>query len=160
MRRYGSFLLMLLLIIAYGRCVADQFGMLHTTGASCCQVVCEDEHCSDVASAEHDFVTKDHDPQNQHDHDEKEKPAPCQLCLILSAEGATLEPGIKIPTPQSADYLNPASVFPCSDWSTLSLRIEDMDSSLFLPDVPLEEHKAHRLRAITRSLPIRGPSRI
>ena len=151
MRRAGPFLIMLLLLIAYGRCVADQFGMLHTTEASCCQVICQDEHCSDVKA----------DSPDEHGTNgtEDEQPAPCQLCLIISTDGATFDSGIKVPSPQVLDLASAAvSDMLFKDILGLCTAGESLLLPVFLdnnpPDVPVSQW----IETATRILPVRGPS--
>jgi len=155
MRKLGSILVIMLLLIAYGRCVSDQFGMLHTSDASCCQTICTAvTHCSDVAEACHD-----HSDSEDNDHNNEEKPAPCQLCFILDNDSIMIQDGIKIPSPTLANFI------PIFDFGTdldlLFSRTSGLTSTDFqledLPDPPAELCSLY-LSLVTKTAPVRGPS--
>lgn len=162
MRQTGSFLIMFLLLIAYGRCVADQFGMLHTNEASCCQVVCQDDHCSDLDAASSHQT--DHESHEDHEHHqnhgpEPEEPAPCHLCLIISMDGATFDGNIKVPTPQILESLDHNFFITLLDHA---LGLLPPKATLELPSYhdsgPPVEQMSQRLRIVSKALPVRGPS--
>lgn len=146
MQRTGSLLIMLLLLTAYGRCVADQFGMLYATEASCCQ----DVNCAAPS-------TEDSDEQDPH-HNEDEQP-PCQLCLIISTDAATLDAGIKLPSPQGIDHasapivdrLFPAILGCCLPTEILAPPPREAQG-------PPEVLGSTWLETVTRLSPVRGPS--
>lgn len=150
MRRAGSLLVMLLLLIAYGRCVADQSGILHTSGASCCQVVCEDAQCADAEPAHHGG----HEPGPG-----GEQPAPCQLCQIISTDGATFDGSIKVPAPQVAAPLDSADFARLIDHILALSTAAETDVRLTAPRVrPPDIQTSQWLLAASRTAPVRGPS--
>lgn len=155
MRKLGSYLIILLLLTAYGRCVADQFGILHTTEASCCQVTCnESDHCEDT--------TDKHSDDSDHSED-SEEPAPCPLCVILSSDSMLLQDALELPSPSFLDLDSPFTFH--SIWGTtsediLGRRIDCFAPSLHLsdrPDPPAEQ-RSRLQRIVAKTTPVRGPS--
>jgi len=148
MRKLGSYLLILIFLTAYGRCVADQFGMLHTSETSCCVSVCDaSDHCEDSQSGH---------PENS---DSQEIPTPCQLCFILDSDSMLLEDGFELPTPSFLDV---------SDFFTFCTTLDDLLRSralLFSSDLTLSDHpdppaeqRSRLLRTNAKTTPVRGPS--
>ncbi|BDS05740.1 hypothetical protein NT6N_07800 [Oceaniferula spumae] len=158
MQKLGSILVITLLLIAYGRCVSDQYGILHTTKASCCQTICTAlSHCNDHAE---DSCTADHDSDQQDgEHNNEENPAPCQLCFILSNDSMVVENGVKIPCPALSDF-NPAFDFG-TDLDSLIGRISSLLATdlhfVDLPDPPAELSSLYRCM-VMKTTPVRGPS--
>lgn len=151
MRKLGSFLVILLLITAYGRCMADQFGVLHTTDSSCCQVTCGAEsHCEDEGPS---------DENHSEDSDKStDEPAPCQLCFILSSDSILLGDYIDIPSPTVLE-LNPI-IFNSGLDRLLSkgLAFLDLNQPTVEHSDPPEEHRSRLQRIVAKSTPVRGPS--
>lgn len=141
-------MIILFLLIAYARCVADQFGMLHTTEASCCQVVCQENHCSDIETEQPDEHSSEQD---------EETPSPCQLCMIISTDGATFDAGIKVPSPQVLD-LKALTAFAVLFDSELRLRSTEELPSLTDHDRPPEAQLSEWLCVVSKAMPVRGPS--
>jgi hypothetical protein len=148
MRKFGSYLLILIFLTAYGRCVADQFGMLHTSETSCCVSICDtNDHCKET--------------QNDHseDSDSQEIPTPCQLCFILDSDSMLLEDSFEIPTPSFLDI---------SNFFTFCTTLDDLLRSrelLFSSDLTLSDHpnppteqRSRLLRTTAKTTPVRGPS--
>lgn len=177
-RKLASFLVILLLITAYGRCVADQLGVLHTTGSTCCQVVCGGpDHCDpDVEQPtqdheHHEHSTEEHACDTGHgeernnsngsqdkDQDKEESPAPCQLCSILDSDSILQGESIKIPSP-SLFELKPLFYFSAFDVLIQPVRpVTSLDKPLSNhPDTPVEQCSQIR-RTIAKTTPVRGPS--
>lgn len=148
MRNLGSYLIILIFLTAYGRCVADQFGMLHSSETSCCVSVCDTaDHCPDE------------DDQSSPNPDAPEQPAPCQLCFILDSDGVMIEDGFKTPTP------NLLEVF---DFLSFRASLEDILRGRLLIFSKEPSHSKHRylsldqrshlLRIAAKAHPVRGPS--
>ena len=167
MRKLGSLLVILLLLTAYGRCVADQLGALHTTASSCCQVVCDQaDHCqtSEADLSEDSCCGSDHDTDHHHskesepDDSSPEDPAPCGLCLIISSDSMLLNDDVKVPTPT---LLELSSLFfmptlnGLLDQSRPNLNLDNSPSEH--PDPPAE-HRSQLRRIIAKTTPVRGPS--
>lgn len=167
MRKLGSLLVILLLLTAYGRCVADQLGVLHTTASSCCQAVCDQaDHCqtSEANLSDDSCCGSDHD--KGHDHSEEsepeepnsEDPAPCGLCLIISSDSMLLNDDVKVPTPT---LLELSSLFfmptlnGLLDQSRPNLNLDNSPSEH--PDPPAE-HRSQLRRILVKTTPVRGPS--
>lgn len=150
MLRPGSLLVIFLLLIAYGRCVADQFGILHASEASCCQVVCQDEHCTD----EDNTSTGGHDSQPG-----EEDPAPCQLCMIISADGATFDASIKVPSPTVYDISDSTFFVMLSGHpSGQHSRAETLELPPYRDHAPPNTLASQWLQVVSRVFPVRGPS--
>jgi len=157
MRKLGSFLVILLLITAYGRCMADQFGVLHTTDSSCCQVTCSAEsHCAEEAPAD---ASHSKEAENvEESNDPTEKPAPCQLCFILSSDSILLGDSIDIPAPTLLE-ITPA-LFNSGLGNLLGKGIATLNLDqppAEHPDPP-EEHRSRLQRIVAKLTPARGPS--
>jgi hypothetical protein len=170
MRKLGSYLIILLILTAYGRCVADQFGMLHTTTASCCQVSCDEiSHCG-VSEVNSDATEGDHSENSEHQEDSDgqdqpkppSQPAPCQLCLILSSDSMLMGDQLEIPSPIILDItsLSSSSTFCTSPAAFLGIRL-----CFKTPDLPLSDHpdtpaeqRSRLQRIVAKTTPVRGPS--
>jgi len=163
MRKLGSYLIILLILTAYGRCVADQFGMLHTTNTSCCQVTCDEvSHCDSIEDTDSEHS------EHQDNSDDEEKPnspipsSPCQLCLILSSDSMLVGDQLEIPSPIILD-ISPASTFwnfySSSEAPTRSqLRFTTLDlPPSGHPDTPTEQ-RSRLQRIVAKTTPVRGPS--
>ena len=146
MSKLGSYLIILVLLTAYGRCVADQFGMLHTSKASCCTTVCDaPEHCLETES--------------DHSDGDSDAPAPCQLCFILDSDSMLIEDGLEIPTPNLLEL---------SDFLLFAKPLDDLfrsDTTSFSPDLKLSgysdppaEQRSRQMRIDAKTTPVRGPS--
>lgn len=155
MRKLGSYLIILIFLTAYGRCVADQFGMLHTSDISCCVTVCNTTCDAD----DHGPDTPDHHPEESETPDHQDEPSPCQLCFILNSDSMMLEHGIKIPSPSLLELPDIFSSFATLDdlfrGPLLSLS-PDLTASDH-PDPPAEQ-RSRLLRTVARMTPVRGPS--
>ena len=154
----GSILIIALLLIAYGRCVADQYSLLYATDISCCQTVCDvNECCSNVI----DKSCSDHSPSDQKNEkpDQNDTPAPCQLCLILDNESMQITCGVKVPHPVYSECMN------CLDFvtDTSSPTSRFLNSSattstvLNRPSPPAELCLLFH-RMAPKAIPVRGPS--
>lgn len=174
MRKFGSFLVILLLITAYGRCVADQFGVLHTSDTACCQTVCcDDNHCE---PSETDEPSETHPCESPSDHDSSpedtapptdDEPDPCQLCLILSNDSMLLSDSVKVPSPILIE-IHP--LYFITTWNTRNTRntwnnqLQKILSPIDLEQLPDEhpdrptEHRSQLRRIIAKTTPVRGPS--
>lgn len=158
MRKLGSYLVILIFLTAYGRCVADQLGMLHTSGTSCCQTLCDDildtcGHCPDDEKA---TVQQADQPSN---HEDQETPKPCQLCFILKSDSMLIEDGIKVPTPvfhEQTDFLRLATSVE-NPMRAFRFCFKREQVLLDHPD-PLTEQGYDILRFIIKMTPVRGPS--
>lgn len=167
MRKLGSFLIILLLITAYGRCVADQLGVLHTTNSACCQVSCGvNTHCAEQEPQnEHQNHSEDHpcsnSDQTNEQEEEEEAPQdsfPCQLCFILNSDSMLPGDNLEIPAP---------SLFEISPFFFSSIldgflpnapQITDLNTSFSeLPNPPAEPRSRLR-RIVAKTTPVRGPS--
>ena len=148
MRKLGSYLLILIFLTAYGRCVADQFGMLHTSETACCAIACDAvDHCGD---------TQDKQPENQ---DNQDDPAPCQLCFILNSDSMLLDDGIEIPAPTFSEI---------TPLSSLHNSLENLfggQPPSFSPGLPSSDHpdppaeqRSRLQRIVAKTTPVRGPS--
>ncbi|MBM1135071.1 hypothetical protein JO972_02235 [Verrucomicrobiaceae bacterium 5K15] len=145
----------MLLLIAFGRCASDQFGLFHTTEASCCQTICTSPaHCPLSADQCHD-----HSPDDGEEHNNHDKPAPCQLCFIIDSDSVIIQDGVKLPTPPLVNIV-PFDDFG-DDFGRLAERISSLvaaDTRLeLLPDPPTELRSLHRC-LVTKTTPVRGPS--
>lgn len=174
MRKLGSALIILLLLTAYGRCVADQFGLLQTTGTPCCQVTCDQvNHCTppegQVSSKDHedqhDHAPGDHpcnpDLPGGHDRNQQEpedSPTPCQLCFILDSDSMIHGESIKVPAPLLFE-LSP--LFYITSWDN-QLQPGHPVTALDHPpsDYPEShiEQRSHIRRIVAKTTPVRGPS--
>lgn len=162
MRKLGSYLVILIFLTAYGRCVADQLGMLHMSGTSCCQTVCDNisDTCGQCPDTREEASRHTPQDSNHSDHHEdRQPPAPCQLCFILDSDSMLIEDGIKIPAPVFHDQ---------SDSFRLATSVQNplqnfrfyFDQEQVLQDHPdpLTGQAYLVLRFITRTTPVRGPS--
>ena len=168
MRKLGSFLVILLILTAYGRCVADQFGMLHTTTASCCQVTCDEiSHCELNGEVSSDATEDDHseNPEHQEDSDGQNQPkpptpsSPCQLCLILSSDSMLVGDQLEIPSPIILDITSVSTFFTSLEdllGSRLYFITPDLTQSDH-PDMPAEQ-RSRLQRIVAMATPVRGPS--
>ncbi|GEM_PF-1008073 len=174
MRKLGSLLVILLLLTAYGRCVADQLGVLHSSESSCCQVVCDQaDHCKTKASPceaspseeSNCAHSQDHNHDSHSDEPEPEEPQPnetdpCGLCVILSSDGMLLSDNIKVPTPTLLE-ISPlffvTTLNGLLDKSLLFTHLEDSPTEH--PDPPAE-HRSQLRRIIAKTTPVRGPSMV
>ena len=139
MRKLGSLLVILLLLTAYGRCVADQLGTLHMTGASCCQTSCStDDHSGDEDGGHQD------DPEQ-----------PCQLCSILSGGSMLLEDGLVLPAPTLVELI-PL----CAARFSLDAFPPEIPWDLTRSDhpAPPDEQLTRLRRIVAKTTPVRGPS--
>ena len=145
----GSYLIILLLISAYGRCLADQMGMLNNSASACCQVSCFDSDLSEL------------EPHNDHPgQQEDNKKPPCQLCIILDSDSLLLQDGLEIPSlsPYSVDIL-------WDNHFAQELRfIHTPQPSVELTshgfEETVQEQRSLQLRTAAKALPVRGPSLI
>ncbi len=163
MRKLGSYLIILLILTAYGRCVADQFGMLHTTTASCCQVTCDEiSHCEVGDTPEGDHSENSEHQKNSDGQDQPNPPSPCQLCLILSSDSMLMGDQLEIPSPIILDItsISTSYTFYTSPEAFLGIRL-----CFKTPDLPLSDHpdtpaeQRSRLQRIdAKTTPVRGPS--
>ncbi|MCP5536708.1 MAG: hypothetical protein H7A51_10840 [Akkermansiaceae bacterium] len=156
MRKIGSYLIILVFLTAYGRCVADQFGMLHNSEASCCVTLCDvAAHCP-TAGEDHPADTGHPDSEAP---DDREQPAPCQLCFILGSDSMLLEDGLQLPSP---------TLLELSDFFSFTATLDDIlrahGTSLTreltpsgYPD-PSAEHRSRLMRIGAKTTPVRGPS--
>lgn len=156
MRKLLSYLLILIFLTAYGRCVADQFGMLHSSETSCCVTVCEtDSHCS-VNDNEH----SDHpDSQTPETSEEPDQPMPCQLCFILDSDGMLIEDSVQLPSPILLELTDFFSFTATLD-DILRAHVISFSQELIppaLPD-PSAELRSRLLRIDAKTTPVRGPS--
>ena len=154
-RKLGSYLIILLLITAYGRCMADQFGVLHTTDSSCCQVTCSAEtHCEDEAPSDNSHSEESDKPTDK----PTDEPAPCQLCFILSSDSILLGDGIAVPSPTVLE-LNPL-IFNSGLDRLLGkgLTLIDLNQPRAAHPDPPEEHRSRLQRIVAKLTPVRGPS--
>lgn len=154
MRKIGSCLIILLLLTAYGRCMADQFGMLHTTTTSCCQTTCDElDHCVSPKN------TDDTQPGSPEHPDNEEEPSPCHLCLILSNDSMLLEDGVKIPSPTLLDVA-PLFTFSITSHEFLGARPNRFSLEPLGPEPPKPptEQSARLRRIVAKTTPVRGPS--
>ena len=161
MRTLCSYLLIISFITAYSRCIADQLGVLHTSGTACCVVICEDiddscVQCPELDASENKLPTC---PGNDEQSQPQPQPQPCQLCFILDTDSIVIGAEMKVPAPQLHDQ--PDSPAYCS----FSARRLDPQYSLSnfilrssgLPG-PLVEQLSHLREIIRKATPVRGPS--
>jgi hypothetical protein len=154
MRKLGSFLVILLLITAYGRCVADQFGVLHTTDSSCCQVTCSaDSHCAEEATAD-----APHSEDSEASDDSTEEPAPCQLCFILSSDSILLGDSIDIPAPKVLELVPALFNSGLDNLLGKGIATLNLDQPPAEHPDPPEEHRSRLQRIVAKLTPARGPS--
>lgn len=155
-RKWCSLLLMLSFLTAYGRCVADQLGILHGSGTSCCVVICEDieDSCIQCPDETSPAATQPHLPEDN------QEPKPCQLCIIIDADGVVTAEEVRVPSPQFEDHPDKQNTSPrCG-------QIRGVGSAATgPPHLTLSDHtgqpgeqRAHLLRTLCKALPIRGPS--
>ncbi len=155
-RKWCSLLLMLSFLTAYGRCVADQLGILHASGTSCCIIVCEDAQSSCVECPDE---TSPGSTQPQ-PPEENQEPKPCQLCIIIDLDGAVTVEEVRVPAPHFEDH--PDKQNP----SSLCGQLRGIDSAAtgpphLTPSDPMGhpgDQRAQLLRTLCKALPIRGPS--
>ena len=155
MRKLGSFLVILLILTAYGRCVADQLGILHTSGTACCTVVCEDVDRSCVQCPE----TEAAETQQPHLPADQEEPKPCQLCFILDSDSVVLGAEMKMPTPHFHDSPD-ALAYTLFSAHTLHAHFGLSDfvlRSSGQPGPAIEQH-SRLLLTCSKATPVRGPS--
>lgn len=176
MRQLGSYLIILLFITAYGRCIADQLGSLHQSGAAaCCQTNCSDStHCTPVSDCtdqhEHDTSPSEcpgvptSGESHPHNHGGEESPdpptqaPPCQLCIILDSDSIIQADPLKVPSPLLTELNSLLHVYP-----PLTILHREMLSNLLEQDpaqhpLPPAEQRSKRQRIDTRTTPVRGPS--
>lgn len=143
---------MLLLITAYGRCLADQMGALQNSGAACCQTT--QPSCCDT----HDSETTSHDDESN--HEENDEGTPCPLCLILSSDSLLLQESLEIPSlsPYCINIL----------WDDLFIKeprfnkIPQLDLAISITGNhdPSQTHLVQQQRITAKFHPVRGPSLI
>ena len=158
MQKFGSYLVILIFLTAYGRCVADQLGMLHTSGTSCCQTVCDNipdtcGHCPDDEKA---TAQQADQPGN---HEDQKAPKPCQLCFILDTDSVMLGTEIKMPTPH---FHNSPDTLTYTLFSAHTLHAHFGLSDFVLrssgqPGPAIEQH-SRILLTCGKATPVRGPS--
>ncbi len=154
-RKLCSYLLILTFLTAYGRCVADQLGILHTSGTACCTVVCEDVDLSCVQCPE-TVAAKSQQPHYPADEDE---PKPCQLCFILDTDSIMLGAEMKMPTPHFHDSPD-ALTYTLFSARTLHAHFGPSDfvlRSSGQPGPAIEQH-SRLLLTCGKATPVRGPS--
>lgn len=149
MRPIGSILVISLLLIAFGRCVTEQYGMLHTTTASCCQTIC-------TACTHPDGTPGQH---SEEEHNNHETPSPCHLCEILNNDSVQLASGIKLPCPVISEF---SPDFEPGTWmdallSRICSQVPPLDLDTDLPDPPPELGSMFRC-LVCKVAPVRGPS--
>lgn len=171
MRKLGSFLVILLLITAYGRCVADQLGMFPSTATSCCQVTCsEPAHCNPGPSNHQDRqpdhehshgqapCESDHEEHGHEEHQPTPEDPPCQLCFILDSDSMIQGETLRVPTPPILE-LRPLFYFSTMDGPfhpdhpTNTLESPPGDHS-----DPPAELRSQMQRMAAKTTPVRGPS--
>jgi len=155
MRKLCFLLLMLSFLTAYGRCVADQLGMLHTSDASCCVAVCDNVVKSCVQCPEETSSDTTQPPPEQ-----TPEPSPCQLCIIIDAEGAVAGKEIRLTTLNTHEHSGHSGHCLLSG-SFIAVRPVVGE----LHQVRKRAHADHSgelrarlLRLTCKALPIRGPS--
>jgi len=147
MRKLASFLVILLILTAYGRCVADQFGALHVSNNACCQQVCD--------SAGHCEVGEDGDQDHPTPSD---KNSPCQLCLIISSDSILQSDDVEAPTPTIIE-IDP-NLHRDSLIHLLTQQVKLLFSAPISPnpqDPPADDRSELR-RIVVTTTPVRGPS--
>jgi len=157
MRKFGSFLVILLILTAYGRCVADQYGALHMTGSACCQTVCcGDSHCEskEVESAENHTDSKN----SNHSEESPEDQDPCQLCLILSNDAMLQGDNVKVPTPSFLELTSIHFLTTLENLFSKGFLTPQLDLLPDEPSSPPAEHRSQLRRVIAKTTPVRGPS--
>ena len=154
-RKLCSYLLILTFFTAYGRCVADQLGILHTSGTACCTVVCEDVDRSCVQCPEPEAA----ETQQPHLPADQEEPKPCQLCFILDSDSVVLGAEMKMPTPHFHDSPD-ALAYTLFSAHTLHADFGVSDfvlRSSGQPGPAIEQH-SRLLLTCSKANPVRGPS--
>lgn len=155
MRKLGSILTILIFLTAYGRCVADQFGILHTSEDNGCQSSCNhSDHCADADDQQH------HDSDAGNPQPEQAPASPCQLCCILSNDSIQIDDSIKVPTP-TFQVITPIY----HDGHLEDLRLHPLrhlypdfqDPPPEFPDPPAES-RSRLQRIAAKVTPVRGPS--
>ena len=157
-RKLGSYLLILIFLTAYGRCVADQLGMLHSSDTSCCQTVCEDvsDLCGYCPDSGKPLSEQANEPANNSD---QQAPTPCQLCFILDSDSMFIENGIKMPAPIFHELADPLCFSTSVDGNTPSLQFslhQELTPRHHLE--PATQRSSRLLRLSTKANPVRGPS--
>ena len=166
MRKLGSLLIMLLLLTAYGRCVADQLGVLHSSASACCQVTlsqadhCESETdeqntCHSDGDSNHESHPEESTPEEPETEPETE---PCGLCAILQSDGMLLNDGLKVPSPivlELSHLFFTTTLDGLLDKSHTIINLENSTSEH--PDPPAE-HRSKLRRTIAKTTPVRGPA--
>ncbi len=154
MRKLGSCLIILLFLTAYGRCMADQFGMLDTAKTSCCQATCNE---LDPCGSPKD--TDDTRPGSPEHPENKEQPSPCHLCLIISSDSMLLQDGVKIPSPTLLD-VSPLFTFAPTWHELFGARPHRFALAPLVPVPPkLPTEQSSRLqRLAAKTTPVRGPA--
>lgn len=156
MHKLGSILIVLLFFTAYGRCVADGFGMLHASNASCCQEIIK----TDVVNDCHEDDCHEEENSHEPEHPEEQSPTPCQLCFILSSDSMLPSGGdIDLPSPIFKEIL--PLLISCITLDFLTGNQFDLQSTdLVLSDFPeLSDELRSRIQRIAiKATPVRGPS--
>jgi len=156
MRKLSSILVVLLLLTAYVRCVADGFGMLNASEASCCQEIIK----TDVVNDCHEDDCHEEENSHEPEHPEEQSPTPCQLCFILSSDSMLPSGGdVDLPSPIFKEIL-PLYVS-CITLDFLTGNQFDLQSAdQILSDFPeLSDDLRHRMQRIAiKTTPVRGPS--
>ena len=165
-RKVGSYLIILVFLTAYGRCMTDQLGMLHASNIACCQTICEnltEENTTKPCDDCPDLLEADPDETNatgKHEVPETPKvPTPCQLCFILDSDSMLVEHGIKLPAPVFYELAKPLGLISSTDDVLHALRFYILEELL-----PTEhcaaviDHRSLPLRLRIKTTPVRGPS--
>jgi hypothetical protein len=164
MHKLTFLLITLLLTVAYGHCVADQFGVLQTSGSACCKVACcsspsneVKENCGDDTHLRGDHGNTEKNNDNDFPLNSPEE-FPCQLCLILSNDSIQTSDTIKVPTPTLVE-IDP-DFFRSSLIEQLSkiLSTGSSDPSLKYWNESSFEHNSPLWRILVKTMPVRGPS--
>ena len=157
-RKLGSYLLILIFLTAYGRCVADQLGMLHSSDTSCCQTVCEDlsDSCGYCPDSGEPHFEEASEPASNSD---QQTPTPCQLCFILDSDSMLIENGVKMPAPVFHELTDFLCFARSVDGTTPSLQFV-LHQELMPRDYldPATLRSSRLLRLTTKATPVRGPS--
>ena len=139
MRQLKATILLLLFIATFGRCFAEQYGVLGDNGLACCveQAAC----CDDEEPAHHDEGT----------------PPDCPICVIIDNNALLATLSLELPPPA---FSSASSFFAIDAWSAefLVLFRNHCDSGDdHIPPSP-ERLSLSLTELVLCSAPVRGPS--
>lgn len=147
MRQVRATILLLLFIATFGRCFAEQYGLIANSALACCVEVvacCEAEH-----PAHHD----EDDPA----HHEDEETPDCPVCVLIDNNALVTAAAADLPAPS---YALASSFFVLDEWNAnlLDPILDHPDPGSGNTPSPPPRLSLSLTELVLFSAPVRGPS--